>query len=294
MAVGDAPQEILIADILIGTRKRKDFGDIDKLIKSIDDIGLQCPIALTSGNSLIHGGRRIEAYRRLGFISIPAVWTATREDALSLLKAERDENTCREPFTFSESMDMGRAIEELESENAKGRQGNRNDLTSGPVGPEVLPAKSIERVRDVVGAAIGMSGRQYERAKDIMSAASEECDNPAEVRKLARELVNGLDSGAETIRGAHDKLREKRSASKPVSDIISDEQLNELNPPPSKYDTSLDGTKILMNAANRFESAAEYLPQVDPTTISDEDKKAYLRTIYTSMATIRKALKEFQ
>lgn len=63
---------------------------------------------------------------------------------------------------------------------------------------------------------------------------------------------------------------------------------------PSQYDHTLDGTKILMNAANRFESAAEYLPQIDPSTISAEDKKAYLNTIYTSMATIRKTLKGFQ
>lgn len=63
---------------------------------------------------------------------------------------------------------------------------------------------------------------------------------------------------------------------------------------PPEYDHALDGTKILMNAANRFESAAEYLPQIDPSTISAEDKKAYLNTIYTSMATIRKTLKGFQ
>lgn len=63
---------------------------------------------------------------------------------------------------------------------------------------------------------------------------------------------------------------------------------------PPQYDHTLDGTKILMNAANRFESAAEYLPQIDPSTISAEDKRAYLNTIYTSMATIRKTLKGFQ
>ena len=52
-----------ISDIRIGQRFRKDLGDIDTLAKSIQEIGLIHPIAVTCDLDLVAGRRRLEAWR---------------------------------------------------------------------------------------------------------------------------------------------------------------------------------------------------------------------------------------
>ena len=51
-------------------------------------------------------------------------YPTTRDDALSLLRAERDENTCRKNMTPEELIDMTTAIEEMtKTDNAAKRTG---------------------------------------------------------------------------------------------------------------------------------------------------------------------------
>lgn len=106
-----------------------------------------------------------------------------------------------------------------------------------------------------------------------------------------KSLAEAKDEGNLSRANVARKAKAKAEASQPDP---SPKREDKPESAPPQYDHTLDGTKILMNAANRFESAAEYLPQIDPSTISAVDKKAYLNTIYTSMATIRKTLKGFQ
>ena len=94
------------------------------------------------------------------------------------LKAERDENTCRKDFCPSEAVGLGERLEKLlkpEAEKRKKEHGDtapgRKSNTSGK-----LPAVSKGETRDAVGAAVGMSGRTYEKAKAVMAAAKA---NPA-------------------------------------------------------------------------------------------------------------------
>ena len=50
--------EMLIADIVVGNRHRRELGDIDGLAASIRELGLLHPIVVTPERRLIAGVRR--------------------------------------------------------------------------------------------------------------------------------------------------------------------------------------------------------------------------------------------
>jgi ParB family chromosome partitioning protein len=58
-------------DIRVGTRPRRDMGDIDALAQSIKDIGLLHPIIVDEDGLLLAGARRLAACKRLGWREIP-------------------------------------------------------------------------------------------------------------------------------------------------------------------------------------------------------------------------------
>lgn len=60
-----------IDEIVIGERRRQEYGDIEGLKESIEKYGLLHPIVIDENNHLVAGGRRLEAFRRLGWTSIP-------------------------------------------------------------------------------------------------------------------------------------------------------------------------------------------------------------------------------
>ena len=81
--------------------------------------------------------------------------------------AERDENTCRKPFTPSESVALGKRIEPLEHKRAKERQVVAGKICGrGKIGSANL-AEAIPgiRARDRVSEAVGMKRTTYSRAK---------------------------------------------------------------------------------------------------------------------------------
>src|SRR5262245_5259645 len=111
-----------VSEIVVGDRHRQDLGDIAGLAKSIRDLGLLQPIIITRDKNLIAGRRRLEAIKELGWTKVDAQVVDHLGDALLALRAERDENTCRKPFTPSEAVAIGQALEELEKAKAKERQ----------------------------------------------------------------------------------------------------------------------------------------------------------------------------
>jgi len=65
---------VLISKISIGTRHRRDMGDLQALAGSIGAEGLLQPIGLTPGNELVFGERRLRAVQDiLGWDRVPAV-----------------------------------------------------------------------------------------------------------------------------------------------------------------------------------------------------------------------------
>jgi ParB-like chromosome segregation protein Spo0J len=171
--------KVSIDSIRIENRYRKNNGnlsDLQDLADSIKAIGLLHPVVLGPRNQLIAGERRIKACQLIGWKTIPATRVDSMSDAIQQLYAQRDENTCRVAFTPSEAVALGEALEALERPRAEARE----RLGKKPCG--ILPQG---KTRDIVGAAIGMSGKTYEMAKAVVKAA--------EVNKELAPIVAKMD-----------------------------------------------------------------------------------------------------
>jgi ParB family chromosome partitioning protein len=166
--------ERAISEIRVGERHRKDLGDLDAMAASIRSVGLLHPLVITEDGSLVAGRRRLEAVRKLGRPTVPVRVVAGLDGALQLLRAERDENTCRKDFTPSEAVAIGKALEALERPKAKERQaqaGPAEGKGKKASGSGKLPEAVAGQTRDKVAEAVGMSGRNYEKAKAVIEAA---------------------------------------------------------------------------------------------------------------------------
>ena len=170
---------IALDRIVEGERARRDYRNLDQLANSIRELGVLSPVTLTPDLHLVCGGRRVRAARMAGLERIPAVIATNMDDALNRLRAERDENTCREPMTPEELVDLGSAIEAMERPKAAERQaeGQRlgadvtnaqrwgSPVASGPTGPE---ATKDHPTRAAVAEALGVSRTSYARMKHVV------------------------------------------------------------------------------------------------------------------------------
>jgi N6-adenosine-specific RNA methylase IME4 len=158
-----------VGDIRIGDRHRKELHDIEALAQSIADVGLLHPVVVTPDGTLVAGQRRLAAVMMLGWADVPV----TVVDIDEIIMGEYAENTYREDFTPTEAVAIGRAIEEREREKAKARQ--LAQLRQGDRAPVVESFHNGDqgKTRDKVGEVVGMSGRSYEKARQVVEAAEE-------------------------------------------------------------------------------------------------------------------------
>ena len=193
--------EFDISKVLVSDRQKRPLHNIDKLVASIQDVGLLHPIVVGTDGKLKVGFRRLTAYKQMGCVTIPAHITDDLNDVYKALKAERDENIQRDALPPSVLVDRARELDEIETRLAKERQqvhgGTAPGKTTNTSGnfPEVSDAG---RTRDKVAAAFGISGKTYEKAKKIVSAATQEPDafgdlpslmDESSVNRAHRELV---------------------------------------------------------------------------------------------------------
>ena len=106
--------KVLIDDIKVKKRIRKEMGDIDALAESMKRFGQISPIVISKKNVLIAGGRRLEAARSLGWTSISAV-VAEIPDELSKLEYELEENIQRRDFSPEEADEAIQKIHKLKN-----------------------------------------------------------------------------------------------------------------------------------------------------------------------------------
>lgn len=106
------PQTVLVQDISVNGRMRKDLGDVDTLAKSIDENGLISPITLTEENGkviLVAGERRLTALKKLGVTELIEgehfKWRADiANDQYRKTAIELEENIRRKQLSWSEEV----------------------------------------------------------------------------------------------------------------------------------------------------------------------------------------------
>ena len=210
------PEQILmvpVADIATGGRARKEFRHIEALAESVATVGMLHPLVLNTAKQLIAGARRLEAAKRLGWTEVPCRVVSTLDDALNALIAERDENNCRDPLTPTEMVELGRQIEAVERPKAKER--HREGSASGGKGSGKLPEPSRGQTRDKVGAALGVSGKTYEKAKAVADAAEKQPDLFGDLPALMDEA---------SVSAAHNELvRRKEEAEAETEQPVEEE-----------------------------------------------------------------------
>lgn len=93
--------KVLIQDIIVKRRIRKDLGDISDLMESINKFGLLNPLTISERMELIAGFRRLEACKALGYEEIECNVIAV-ESKIDKLLVEADENMTRKDLTVNE------------------------------------------------------------------------------------------------------------------------------------------------------------------------------------------------
>jgi ParB family chromosome partitioning protein len=172
-----------ISAIKITDRHRRDLGDVDALANSIATVGLLHPIVIDAGDTLIAGERRLEACRRLGWKEVAVTVASEIDGIMKALFAERDENTCREPFTPSEAAALAEALEPYEKKAAKQRQEEHGGTAPGKKNTVENFTTVKARAADKVAEAVGMSRPTLEKAKAVTVAAREHPEHYEDIRE---------------------------------------------------------------------------------------------------------------
>lgn len=95
--------KVAIADIVVGKRMRKDYGNINELADSLERYGQIQPIVIDQDRNLIAGGRRLEAAIQLGWSEIDTVLKDDM-DEISRRELELEENVKRKEFNWPEEV----------------------------------------------------------------------------------------------------------------------------------------------------------------------------------------------
>jgi ParB family chromosome partitioning protein len=104
--------QILIKDIIVKKRIRREMGDIEALAESFKKFGQISPIVVSKKRVLIAGGRRLAAAKYLGWKTINAVMVDTNGN-LGALEYEVEENRQRRDFNPEELAEAARKIYRL-------------------------------------------------------------------------------------------------------------------------------------------------------------------------------------
>jgi uncharacterized protein DUF4326/ParB-like nuclease family protein len=190
---------IAVADVRVEGRHRSDLGDLENLAESLRELGQLQPIVVTDDLRLIAGGRRLAAARSLGWAEIEAKIARGLTDAAALLRAERDENTCRKSFAPTEEHALYEALLALQSPQRPEQPGHVGgvDASKEKAGPSARDKQSAAAI------VSGSAGRHktLEKVRDVKRLA-EDPDRSDRLRQKARDALAEMDRTG-NIAGPH-------------------------------------------------------------------------------------------
>jgi ParB-like chromosome segregation protein Spo0J len=200
---------ITIAEVKVVGRHRSDLGDLASLTKSLGELGQLQPIVVTPDLRLIAGERRLTAARSLGWTEIDAKIAYDITDAAALLRAERDENTCRKSFVPTEEHSLYEALLALEARAAEAEQSSKQTLNRASNGKHKARFGGVKgRSKQAIAEIVTGSGGRYktlEKIGDIKRIASDETCSER-VREAATIALKELDQDG-NVSGAHMRVR---------------------------------------------------------------------------------------
>lgn len=178
-----------IADIIIGTRHRKDLGDLDALAESIRTLGLLQPIGIHEDLTLVFGHRRLLACVLLGWTEIDVRIV----NVASIAHGEMAENEVRKNFTESERVAIYRTIETL-GQGARTDQ-LRHDRAKVPILTKDEAAKragfanrgTANHAKRIVDKGIPEVVQAVDDGRISANAAREIVKHPPETQRLLLE-----------------------------------------------------------------------------------------------------------
>lgn len=188
--------KLVINDIIVGTRIRKNAVNIKELADDMRENGQITPITVRVDNAgsyhLVAGFRRMKAMQSIGEEKIEA-YVIPEDDEERLLKMEISENEIREDFTKTERMECIRRIEEIEAKKAKARQGRKD-----------IPQNSAEsgESRDKVAEQVGISHDTISKEKKIIEHKDE----------IDPEVFKNWDDGKLSTNKVYTELKAKLKA----------------------------------------------------------------------------------
>jgi ParB family chromosome partitioning protein len=210
-----------IDSITVGIRHRKDPGDLNPLMESIERIGLLQPITITPEGVLVCGWRRLEAVRRLGWHSMK-VWVRSGiSDKLEALLAQQDENQLHKPLNELEKAALYRELKAIRADEAELRRqtsqfGAGNSGADSGAAPGAGPSEPGDSRRQAAMAITGQASYStHERVCALMDWASRKA-TPPEIRAMANDALRRIEEGEPVkplylrVKEAFDKTEEPR------------------------------------------------------------------------------------
>ena len=197
---GHIELERRIDSITVGVRHRKDPGDLNALMRSIEEVGLLQPVTIPPDGVLICGWRRLEALRRLGRRTLN-VWVRSGiSDQLSHLLAQQDENEQRKPLSPVETARLYAEIKVLQDEEADRRKASTqfgsHGRDGGASGPGESPGPCGDSRTRAAKLLTGKDGWQrLEQINWIESIAHNESLGES-VREFAGNMLSEIEGGA--------------------------------------------------------------------------------------------------
>lgn len=152
--------EVNINHIIVGSRFRKEFGNIPALAENIEELGLLQPIGIDASYRLVFGERRLRAFKHLGRESIPALFI----NLDSIIKGEHAENEMREAFKVSERVAIGLALEN--------EVGERRGRPTNEIPQEIGELKGRETAQVAADKAGFGNPETYRLAKKVVDSAA--------------------------------------------------------------------------------------------------------------------------
>lgn len=175
----------------------RDDDEMDKMVDSVKEYGVMTPAIVRprqdGGYEIVAGHRRCHASQRAGVETMPCIVRDMDDDTAIILMV--DSNCQREHILPSEKA----KAYEMKLEAIK-RQGRRNDLTSGQLGPKLDERRSNQIVAKKAGESVKQTSvyKGYKRDKiEMRGDRAEMSDFPLYLNTVA----GGLDRRDQTIGG---------------------------------------------------------------------------------------------